>query len=177
MISIGIDLSLVHTGVVVLNSGKLVEKKSIITKPEGKRPVDEIMRLQTIINQIVAIIDAHSPTIVGIEGIAFGVGKTTALAQLSGLNYLLRKELMIRDIAFVIAAPSSLKKFVTGKGNAQKDEVMLAVYKRWGVTFTDNNECDAYGLAQLALSIYDPERKINSNQKSVISLISSQIHG
>lgn len=45
--------------------------------------------------------------------------------------------------------PTSLKKFVTGKGNAGKEEVVLGAYKHWGVEFTDNNACDAYCLARL----------------------------
>lgn len=46
--------------------------------------------------------------------------------------------------------PTSLKKFITGKGSATKDTVILAAYKKWGVTFEDNNLADAYGLARLA---------------------------
>lgn len=54
------------------------------------------------------------------------------------------------DIYPTIVAPTSLKKFVTGKGNSAKNEMLLAVYKKWGVEFHNDNEADAYGLARMA---------------------------
>lgn len=177
MKTIGVDLSLTHTGVVALDDGKLVSKKSILTKPIGKRPIDEINRLQSIVDQICFVIDQFEPYVVAIEGLSFMSRKTTALAQLSGLNYMLRRELMRRGIGFVIVAPSSLKKFITDKGNAQKDEMMEAVFKRWGVTILDDNENDAYCLAQVAFAMVSDGYKITEKQRSVINLITSQLHG
>jgi Holliday junction resolvasome RuvABC endonuclease subunit len=46
--------------------------------------------------------------------------------------------------------PMTLKKYATGKGNAKKQEMLLQIYKRWGVEFTDDNAADAYALARLA---------------------------
>lgn len=46
-----------------------------------------------------------------------------------------------------------LKKFA-GKGNMKKDEVRLAIYKKWGVEFKSNDECDAYVLARIARGLY-----------------------
>lgn len=51
--------------------------------------------------------------------------------------------------------PMSLKKYVAGKGTGvKKNEMLLKVYKRWGVEFTDDNAADSYGLARLAKDIY-----------------------
>ena len=50
-------------------------------------------------------------------------------------------------------APTSLKKFVTGKGNAKKDLMLLSVYKRWGFDTTNDNKADAYGLAQFGRAL------------------------
>lgn len=46
--------------------------------------------------------------------------------------------------------PMTLKKYASGKGNAKKQEMLLQIYKRWGVEFNDDNAADAYGLARLA---------------------------
>lgn len=46
--------------------------------------------------------------------------------------------------------PMTLKKFVAGKGNAKKQEMLMQIYKRWGVEFNDDNAADAYGLARIA---------------------------
>jgi Holliday junction resolvasome RuvABC endonuclease subunit len=44
----------------------------------------------------------------------------------------------------------TLKKFVSGKGTAKKQEMMLQAYKRYGVEINDDNAVDAYGLARIA---------------------------
>lgn len=46
--------------------------------------------------------------------------------------------------------PMTLKKYATGKGTAKKQEMLLQIYKRWGVEFNDDNAADAYALARLA---------------------------
>ena len=46
--------------------------------------------------------------------------------------------------------PTTLKKYATGKGTAKKQEMLLQIYKRWGVEFNDDNAADAYALGRLA---------------------------
>lgn len=46
--------------------------------------------------------------------------------------------------------PMTLKKFAAGKGNAKKQEMLLQIFKRWGIEFNDDNAADAYALARLA---------------------------
>lgn len=50
----------------------------------------------------------------------------------------------------LLVPPTTLKKFVTGSGSAQKSEMLLETYKRWGVSFNDDNAADSYGLAMIA---------------------------
>lgn len=45
--------------------------------------------------------------------------------------------------------PTMVKKYATDRGNAKKNEVMLAVYKHWGVEFTDDNMADSYVIARI----------------------------
>jgi Holliday junction resolvasome RuvABC endonuclease subunit len=59
--------------------------------------------------------------------------------------------------------PMTLKKFVSGKGNAKKDEIMLQIYKRYGVEINENNAADAYGLARIA-----SESVIDAVEKDII---------
>lgn len=49
--------------------------------------------------------------------------------------------------------PMTLKKFAAGKGNAKKQEMLLQIYKRWGIEFNDDNAADAYSLARLASGV------------------------
>jgi Holliday junction resolvasome RuvABC endonuclease subunit len=46
--------------------------------------------------------------------------------------------------------PMTLKKYATGKGTSKKQEMLLQIYKRWGVEFNDDNAADAYALARLS---------------------------
>jgi Holliday junction resolvasome RuvABC endonuclease subunit len=59
--------------------------------------------------------------------------------------------------------PMTLKKFVSGKGTATKDMMLLNIYKRYGVELTDNNAADAYGLARIAA-----EYVTDANEKDII---------
>ena len=45
--------------------------------------------------------------------------------------------------------PMTLKKYAAGKGNAKKQEMLLQIYKRWGMEFNDDNAADSYALARL----------------------------
>lgn len=51
--------------------------------------------------------------------------------------------------------PSVVKKYATGRGNAKKNEVMLAVYKSWGVEYSDDNMADSYVIAKIAAGCAD----------------------
>jgi len=174
MKSLGADLSLTGTGIVVLDDGKLVMQDSIKSKKDGDKPSDEIARLRGIVKRVMAFVDEHNPEVVVLEGIAFMSRNTTSLAQLAGLNYMMRDSLVDRGIDFLVVAPTSLKKYVTGAGNSSKDIMMLETYKRFGVSILDNNICDAYGLAQAGLAATDEDYKTTKFQDEVISLLRKQ---
>ena len=71
--------------------------------------------------------------------------------QMGALHYLLRLYLYRHTVDYKVIAPGTLKKFVTGKGNAKKDLMLLKVYKKWGEEFEVDDLADAYGLARMAL--------------------------
>jgi len=84
---------------------------------------------------------------VAMEGYAMGAkGKVFHLGELGGL---VKMELADIDKYPLIIPPTTLKKYVTGAGSGQKNQMILHTYKKWGQTFTDDNACDAYGLARL----------------------------
>ena len=177
IIAIGLDLSLTGTGVVVLNDGKIIEQKLIKSKPvpDGK-PKDEVERIRGIVDGIEKIVIQHKPNIAVIEGLAFMVRNATALVQLSALNYMIRYMLMQNNIPFIIVAPTSLKKFITGNGASKKDVILIELYKRWGVTILDDNEADAYGLSQIGLALLEGNSKqIIKLQEEVLGLLRKQL--
>lgn len=169
----GADLSLTGTGIVILENEEIIFQSLIKSKPTTS-PLDEVVRLRGIINQIPLAQKGRLLDLVVIEGLAFMARNTTALVQLAGLNYLLRDTLVDLKIPFVIVAPTTLKKFVVGKGNAGKDEIMLHVYKKWGVELNNDNLADAYALAQIGLSLIGQNQTLNKPQTQVLQLMAEQ---
>lgn len=184
MITIGLDLSLVKTGIVIIqDDGKVLYSGLVKSKPSGDKPIDETRRIkkiaEDIFNKIDEILDHNRtqifPELVAIEGLAFlSVG--TSLVQLAGLNYLTRILLEEFGWKFVIIAPTTLKKFITGSGRGEKDMVTMAVYKNYGFEAGDNNISDAFGLAACAMALLGkPLKEPTKQQLEVINLLKKQL--
>ena len=175
-ISIGLDLSLTGTGVVILEGNKIIKQKLIKSKPVGDLPINEVRRIRKIVEEIELILGDKKPTVAVIEGLAFMVRNATALVQLSALNYMTRALLDDYNIPFVIVAPTSLKKFITGSGGSKKDVMLIEMFKRYGVTILDDNENDAYGLAKIGEELFnDKKDKLPVFQQEVLQLLKKQI--
>jgi crossover junction endodeoxyribonuclease RuvC len=169
---LGLDLSMTASGCVVLKDGHLEVKLLIKTKPTAEKThVKELERLMSIVSKIEDILSEREIAMVAIEGLSFGSRNSSALIQLSGLNYMVRKLLYEYKIPFVIVAPTTLKKYITGKGNGPKDVIMMNIYKKYGVTLTDNNLADGYALARVAEALMNKDIKLTSFQKEVVALL------
>lgn len=57
-------------------------------------------------------------------------------------------------VPYVTVPPASLKKFASGKGNADKTAMAIAALKRFGREFADDNQCDAFWLRAMGLAAY-----------------------
>ncbi len=160
----GIDPSLTSTGFVVLRDGQLLEHAAFHTRTTG--PV----RLLEIQDQMLARIRDHRPELVAIEGYAFGVrgGAAFSLGELGGV---LRVGMHLRSAKWIEVAPSQVKKFATGKGVAEKDQMLLTVFKRWGIEFKTHDEADAYVLAQIARAAVEGSDGLTQFQKEVVAEI------
>lgn len=176
MICIGLDLSLQKTGIAVLHDKDLVDSSLVKSKPNGDKPIDEMHRLRTIVESIGNVVFKYQPDLVVIENLAFMARNTSALVQLSALNYMVRGLLVDDDIKWVVVAPTTLKKFVTGKGNSDKNIMMMEVYKQYGHTFSEDNTMDAFALSALGMALLGQAlRKLTVPQKQVIELLQKQL--
>ena len=149
---VGLDPSFNGTGIIILNShGEIIEQ--ILHKAkEGE--VEE--RLLDIENQIKIIPTVSRLEIVYIEGPSYSSSGAFVL-QMGALHYLIRLIFLKKKINYKVIAPGTLKKYVAGTGVAKKELMLLKTYKKWGVEFSDNNLCDAYGLARMALEDFKNE--------------------
>ena len=176
IISLGLDLSLVNSGIVLLENGKIIKQKSIKSKPVGDKPIDELKRIQKIVSEIEDIVSEYNPTISVIEGMAYMVTKTSSLVQLGALNYFTRAMLADYNIPFIVVAPMTLKKFITGKGNADKEVLMMMVYRDYKEQILDNNLVDGFALSLIGAALLgNPVKKMTIPQEDVIKLLKKQL--
>lgn len=94
------------------------------------------------------MVEFYAPSSVYIEG--YGYGNQHTLATLVEVGTAIRLALHRKRLTPTVITPSQLKKYATGKGNAKKDQIMLAVYKKWRFEAETNNIADAFVLARMA---------------------------
>ena len=148
---VGIDPSLTATAIVILDAEAEIEFKAIIKSK--LRGVDRLLEIETEVqNSLLNTSLSH----ICIEGYSFGsrVGQAFSIGELGGI---LKRLLTVKQKLYTVIQPTSLKKFVTGKGNCPKDLILKEVYKKWSVDLNDNNLADAYGLARIAYGAYHKE--------------------
>lgn len=116
--------------------------------------------VETIYNKIVDemqtyIFDSNFESFIVIEGISYGSSiRTKSVFDLAGLNYLIRYKLIkvFEHSKFTIVPPSELKKFISGKGNSNKDvmiELFKTIYPNFNLPKLDDI-ADAYFMASYA---------------------------
>jgi len=110
-----------------------------------------------------AFLSRFDVTKVALENYAFGSIMANLMGELGGVVRLylynsFKVEKGKSECAFpLVVPPTSLKKYITAKGKADKNQILLAVYKKWGVEFTNDNAADSYGLARLVRNKHDFE--------------------
>ncbi len=184
-IVVGIDPSLTSTGIIVLRNGEL--GKALTTKNEPKLgTIERVGRIYEQINNVIEnlstcyvnayigdkrMIRWEPPSLIVIEGFSYG-SKGRGVFDIAYLGWRIREELeryrTEDDIPWLEVSPSQVKQFATGKGNANKEIVLQQVYKRWGVELTDNNQADAYVLAQIGRAYLGEADDLTDFQQKVI---------
>lgn len=149
-IILSIDLSLRNTGIAVLDQkGILLETKVI--KPANK--LKGALRLKFIRDEVSAVIKEHSPDVVAMEGYSFNsTGKLFDIGEAGGVVKLL---LLESNLPVIIVPPKNVKVFLTQSGNADKAQVISAIHKRYKILLENDNQADAFGIAQMVLFFKD----------------------
>lgn len=177
---VGLDLSLVSTG-----AGWEPDcARRIQTKPKDWRTEDD--RLEFIVQRVLEVVhEAHDPTraagtLVVIEGLTYGQASGSAFTR-AGLHYLVRRAVLDAGHRFVIVAPTALKKFVTGNGNASKELVVSTMTRRLGRTISSDDVADALGLVAIGQALEGHEATmigaINQAQRAVITKLREEWDG
>jgi hypothetical protein len=152
-VAIGIDQSYSGFGITVLNVNDPSEYVTTVFKAEFLH-VDRLFWIKKQLEDLltVATKDANS-VVTAMEGYAFGTTMAHMLGELGAVVKMVCYDLFDKyegKYPYIIP-PTTLKKYVTGKGTGvQKNQILLAVYKKWDVEFNDDNAADSYALAMLA---------------------------
>ena len=84
------------------------------------------------------------------EGTVLASHAALVLGELSATVRLTIYDYFEEELKYPLKVPPmTLKKYAAGKGNAKKQEMLLQIYKRWGIEFNDDNAADSYALARL----------------------------
>jgi Holliday junction resolvasome RuvABC endonuclease subunit len=131
---IGLDLSLRATGVALPDRTSTIRAKG-----------SGMERLRFIRDHVVDL--TADADLVVIEGYAYAARQQAH--QIGELGGVVRYALWTNHIAYMDVPPSTLKKFATGNGSANKYAVLAAAVRRLGYDGTDDNEADAIWLREI----------------------------
>lgn len=142
MLTAGLDIS-TCTGMALVGDGEDRGKTVHLPNERG------FLRVQLIAKDVAQTLEVWKPAFVAIERYAY-VRNISAFVTLVEVGTAIRLALRSLDLSWVEVPPTVLKKWTTGKGNASKDQMALAVRDRWGFTSHSHDIVDAFALAQMA---------------------------
>src|SRR5687768_2777420 len=129
---VGLDLSLTSTGVARADGSTF----TVRSKLRGMPRIHEIwtqLAQQALGSTFLTVIEGYS------MGTARQNSHAHALGELGGV---IRYQLWHVNFLWVDVPPAILKRFATGKGNASKEEVLVAAVRRLGYEGSSNDEAD-----------------------------------
>jgi crossover junction endodeoxyribonuclease RuvC len=145
---IGLDISLTCTGLCAVN--RLGAKAAYTdTFRTNVRTGTDWHRQNLILNGVVEVVRDFKGDFksVFIENYTLGrmSGKNYTRVELHGM---MRRGLQEIGCEVYLVAPGTLKKWVTGSGNADKEHMSIASLARWGVVMDTDDETDAHALVK-----------------------------
>lgn len=166
-IFVGIDQALNKIGVCVLLGGASVNLHLIRT-PRNLRGTE---RLTFLRDQLQAQLGPYQGQITHAALEAQSLGSLGDIDQLGQINGIVQVVLADLGVAHpLLVPPATLKKFVTGHGNASKSRMMQASIKYWGITIDQDDLCDAHGLARVAEEVQEQRSTIRHQIEATHSL-------
>jgi Holliday junction resolvasome RuvABC endonuclease subunit len=164
----GIDQSVRHTGVCVLDSTGKKHLLELIEPNGSLKGGDLLVFVRGELTRLLAPFEIATAVM---EGYSYNsVNRKFDLGEIGGVVKLV---VLDKKATLHIAAPKQLKKYVTGRATAEKKDVMDAIKAQHGEVITDDNKADAYGLARIALEILSPTSTYR-HQIDVVKMITKQ---
>jgi Holliday junction resolvasome RuvABC endonuclease subunit len=140
MSAVGLDLSLTAAGIATRDGNAYVLRSK-------RRGVARLIEICDHVRDLVQLDDLAI-----IEGYSMS-SRGSAVHGLAELGGVVRVMLTLADVAYVVVPPAKLKRYATGKGNADKASVLKAAWQRLGYDGTDHNEADALWLRAIGFEL------------------------
>lgn len=155
---VGLDLSLTATGFYVIRSDGTNDFMEIKTKPNEFS--NEIARVDHVADVIIEKIKNYNIEFIAMEDF-FSGQQAMSVIKLAILGSIVRYRLLNDGYSYLAFAPTQIKKFETGSGNAPKDNMIKSVFKKHDFDTNSNNIADACATAYLgkAYSEYKKGKK------------------
>ena len=185
MVVLGLDVS-TRMGYAVTYSWGHARKEGVFHHPVD-RDTYRYARYNKYEKDVAALIDTTNPVLIVTETlVASKFGGSLVVAELGTLvralahgvcgAWALTQGPNGPGVPVLEVPPSTLKKFVTGRGNAAKNEMLLHVYKRWGREYSDDNMADAYALSMLGWDIIREKITRKADQPMLKKLLGANPH-
>ena len=132
-------------------------------------------RLDSLIEPLIEWLQEEPPDIIVIEAY-FAQQRATAL-RLIELGWQLRHELswQFHEAAIYEVTPATMKKIITGSGNASKTQVSTTLATAHGVVLASDNVADALGLLQMGRMIAGEIKTPKEHAKSLKKILEASI--
>ena len=138
MTIIAIDQSLNESGYWIDD-----KENGIIVTKEAKTQFEKILMIRT---KLSILYESYKYDTLIMEGYSYGSSNTRFTFTAGELGGVLKLFCHDAHIVLYMVPPTILKKFICGKGNAKKEQMLLQLYKKTGREFNNNNIADAYAL-------------------------------
>lgn len=144
---IGVDYSTTSTGIAIVEGDHWQVFRLRSSSTQGASLLDYYDRILGLAQDIGAAISFEPGDVIGIEGIAFA-GRGSSVDRLHYAWHRTAEYLARTAAEPIVVTTNQVKQLATGKGNAQKDEVLLAAERRIPqARVSGNDEADAVWIA------------------------------
>ncbi|OPG13751.1 hypothetical protein B1L11_06800 [Microbispora sp. GKU 823] len=141
---IGLDLSMTATGIATWDGRPLSTVRTVAS--DGDQRLRRIMvTVRADAYDYVAKTPIDLAVIEDLPTHAHGAGITGMV------HGAVRVALMELGVPYALVPPATLKKFATGRGNATKPDMRMALFQRAGLDIRDDNQVDAWWLRAAGL--------------------------